>query len=571
MVKLFIDEIPVKVKEGTTVLRAAKLAGINIPTLCYLKDINEVGACRICLVEVEGEERLAAACNTPVFEGMCVHTDTERVRIARKTNLELILSEHDYSCESCRRNKNCRLQGLAEEMGVLKARFEHRTVKSSWNGSEILLKNEARCIKCLRCASVCDKMQGLGVWELRGSGAHAKIIANGGAGLSMACSLCGQCITHCPTDSLSARDDTEKVFDAISNPDKIVVAQIAPAVRTSWGEEFDLLPKAATEKRMVAAMHALGADYVFDTDFSADLTVMEEGTELVERLKKPGIYKFPLFTSCCPGWVRFAKIEYPELVSFLSSAKSPQQMFGAIAKSYFAEKIGVSPEKIFCVSIMPCVAKKYECDVSEINDAAKKDVDAVLTTREFVRMLKAKNVVPEMLEERDFDSPLGESSGAGAIFGTTGGVMEAALRTAYFALIGENPEPDAFNAVRGKQGWREAEFTISGKTIKTATASGLGEAKRLIEAIKSGRAHYDFVEIMACPGGCVGGGGQPIKDGCEFAEKRGKLLYEIDKKRTIRFSHENESIAALYAEYLGKPLSEKSRRLLHTDRENWKL
>ena len=571
MVKLFIDGMSIEANYGITILEAAKLAKVNIPTLCYLKEINEIGACRICVVEVEGRDRLVAACNTPIEEGMQVHTNSEKIRLARKTNLELILSEHDCHCPTCIRSGNCKLQTLAQEMNILDIPFEQKTAKNKWKASDILLRKDSKCIKCLRCVSVCDKVQGLGVWELRGNGAHANVVVRGGANLSNICSLCGQCVTHCPVGALSARDDTEKVFAAINNPEKIVVVQVAPAVRTAWCEGLGIAPEAATEKRMAAAMRALGADYVFDTNFSADLTIMEEGNEFTEKITSHDTHALPMFTSCCPGWVRFVKMEYPELVPNLSSAKSPQQMFGAVAKSYFAEKIGVEPEKIFCVSVMPCMAKKYECDVEKVNDASAKDVDAVITTREFVRMLKEKYVNVAELPEEEFDSPLGESSGAGVIFGATGGVMEAALRTAYCLLTGEKPDVDAFKTIRGESGWRDAVVEVGGKHVRIAVASGLGEARKLIEAIKSGKTQYDFVEIMACPGGCTGGGGQPINDGCELALARGEKLYDLDRSRSIRFSHENQSVKTLYDEYFGKPLSEKSHHLLHTNQESWKL
>lgn len=571
MVKLFIDGMSIEANDGITILEAAKLAKVNIPTLCYLKEINEIGACRICVVEVEGRDRLVAACNTPIEEGMQVHTNSEKIRLARKTNLELILSEHDCHCPTCVRSGSCKLQTLAQEMNILDIPFEQKTAKNKWKASDILLRKDSKCIKCLRCVSVCDKVQGLGVWELRGNGAHANVVVRGGANLSNICSLCGQCVTHCPVGALSARDDTEKVFAAINNPEKIVVVQVAPAVRTAWCEGLGIAPEAATEKRMAAAMRALGADYVFDTNFSADLTIMEEGNEFTEKITSHDTHALPMFTSCCPGWVRFVKMEYPELVPNLSSAKSPQQMFGAVAKSYFAEKIGVKPEKIFCVSVMPCMAKKYECDVEKVNDASAKDVDAVITTREFVRMLKEKYVNVAELPEEEFDSPLGESSGAGVIFGATGGVMEAALRTAYCLLTGEKPDVDAFKTIRGESGWRDAVVEVGDKHVRIAVASGLGEARKLIEAIKSGKTQYDFVEIMACPGGCTGGGGQPINDGCELALARGEKLYDLDRGRSIRFSHENPSVKTLYDEYFGKPLSEKSHHLLHTNQESWKL
>lgn len=571
MVKLFIDDIAVEVKEGTTILEAAGLAKADIPTLCCLKDINEVGACRLCVVEQEGSERLVTSCNTPVKEGMRIHTNSERVRISRRTNLELILLEHGGNCSTCEKDGNCKLQAFSRDLGVRNIYSDSRINKNIRKLSDIMMKDDSKCIKCLRCISICEKIQGLNVWELRGSGAHTKVTAKDKKNLSTLCSFCGQCVKHCPASALSIRDDTAKFFDAINDPSKIVVVQTAPAVRTAWAEEFGLEDEKATEKKMVAAIKALGADYVFDTDFSADLTVIEEGSELAERLNSINKEPFPLFTSCCPGWVRFAKIRYPELVPYLSSAKSPQQMFGTVAKSYFANKKGLELEKIFCVSIMPCTAKKYESNIDEMNFSAQKAVDAVITTREFTRMLKEKCVNIESLNEEEFDSPLGESSGAGVIFGMTGGVAEAALRTLHYVLTGKNGEPDSFKIHNKKEFWQEAEIKIGEKTIKVAAVSGLGNAKRLIEAIKSGRAKYDFAEVMACPGGCVAGGGQPNTDKEEPTCKRRAKLYALDETRKIRFSYQNESVLKLYDEFLKKPLSDESRSLLHTDHNVWKL
>ena len=568
MVKLTIDGRPVAVEKGTTILEAARQAGIDIPTLCYWKDLNEVGACRVCVVEIEGQERLSAACATVAEEGMAVHTATPRVLDARRTNVQLILSQHNVSCTTCMRNGSCKLQKVALDLNLQEEPFEKRPFPSKWDRTFPLIRDGSRCIQCLRCVNVCEKIQSLGVWSLTGTGKHARVEVAGGKSIrDVNCALCGQCITHCPVGALTVRDDTRKVREAIADPEKIVVVQVAPAVRSAWGDAVGISAEEATEKRMVAAVRSLGVDYVFDTDFSADLTIMEEGSELIEHLKegKEG----PMFTSCCPGWVRFLKLEYPELVGRLSTAKSPQQMFGAVAKSYYAKLLGVEPERIFCVSIMPCTAKKYECDVAAVNDAAAKDVDVVITTRELGRLLRHVDVAA--LPEEEFDRPLGTATGAGVIFGATGGVMEAALRSAYYLLTGKNPDADAFSEVRGLDGWKEASFQIRDRKLKVAVASGLGNARRLVEALKRGEVSYDFVEIMACPGGCAGGGGQPVCDGQELAGERGERLYALDRVYDLRFSHENPAVGELYRSYLGAPLSHKAHELLHTDQEEWEL
>lgn len=568
MVKLTIDGRPVAVEKGTTILDAARKAGIDIPTLCYLKDLNEIGACRVCVVEIEGQERLSAACATAAEEGMVVHTATPRVLDARRINVQLILSQHNVSCTTCMRNGNCKLQKVALDLNLQEEPFEKKPFTRRWDKTFPLIRDASRCIQCLRCVNVCEKVQSLGVWSLTGTGKRARVEVTGGKSIrDVNCSLCGQCITHCPVGALTVRDDTQKVREAVADPGKIVVVQVAPAVRAAWGDAVGLEPELATEKRMVAAIRSLGVDYVFDTDFSADLTIMEEGSELIEHIKegKEG----PMFTSCCPGWVRFLKLEYPQMVRKLSTAKSPQQMFGAVAKSYYAQLLGVEPERIFCVSIMPCTAKKYECDVSAVNDAAAKDVDVVLTTRELGRLLRHVDVAA--LPEEEFDQPLGTATGAGVIFGTTGGVMEAALRSAYYLLTGRNPEADAFSEVRGLEGWKEATFQIRDKKLKVAVASGLGNARKLIEALERGEVSYDFVEVMACPGGCAGGGGQPIRDGQELAGERGERLYALDRSYDLRFSHENPAVGELYKNYLGAPLSHRAHELLHTEQEEWEL
>ena len=583
MINITINGKRLSVAEGMTILEAAREAGIVIPTLCYLKELNEVGACRVCVVEVKGSDRLVAACNTKVVEGMEIETASARAMEARKHNLQLILSAHDCNCLVCERNGKCRLQLLAQQMGLMERQpYPTKVAKDSWDRTLPLNRRDSRCISCLRCVNVCDKMQSMKVWDLLGLGSRAKVGVREGKTIpEVNCTFCGQCITHCPVGALGEREDVRRFLDAVNDPQKTVVLQVAPAVRTAWADEFGLSPEQATERRMAAAFRRLGAKYVFDTNFAADLTIMEEGNEFLEKLKSSRVEKLKspsssdsstlqpfnsstLFTSCCPGWVRFLKLEYPELVPQLSSAKSPQLMFGAVAKTYFAKKIGKRPEDIFCVSVMPCVAKKWECRNSG-------DVDLVLTTREAARLLHMKGVEPANLPEEDFDSPLGTGSGAGCIFGATGGVMEAALRTAYFVVEGKNPDPDAFKAVRGVDGRKEVTVTLGGQTVRACVASGLANARRVVEDIRSGRTQYDFVEIMACPGGCVGGGGQPFIDGYEQAEERGQQLYDLDRANKLRFSHENPEVAALYANFLEKPLSSKAHELLHTDQTVWKL
>ena len=517
--------------------------------------------------------RLVSSCNTKVQDGMVVATNTEKVRAARKINVELILSQHNCQCAQCSRSGNCVLQKIANDLGILDSSYAKKIKTIPWNQDFPLIRDESRCVKCMRCVQVCSKVQGVSVWDVVNTGGRTTVGVNGGRKIEAAdCVLCGQCITHCPVGALRARDDSEKVFAALADPEKITVVQVAPAVRSAWGESLGLPDELATEKRLAAALRRMGFDYVFDTNFSADLTIMEEGSELVEMLKAKESHTFPLFTSCCPGWVRFLKTQYPDMVGQLSTAKSPQQMFGAVAKSYYAELLGVEAEKIFCVSIMPCVAKKYECGIEAVNDAgAGADVDVSLTTREAARMMKAANIDVQQLPEEDFDQPLGTGTGAAVIFGATGGVMEAALRSAYYLVCGENSPAEAFTAVRGGADWREADFDVNGIPVKTAVASGLANARKLIEAVRNGEVQYDFVEIMACPGGCAGGGGQPIHEGCEYYGSRGQKLYALDAANTLRFSHENPAVLELYKNYLGAPLSEKAHHLLHTNQKEWKL
>lgn len=579
MVTVTINGVSVSVPEGTTILDAAASAGIEIPNLCYLKDINEISACRVCCVEIEGEGKLVPSCNNVVSEGMVIHTNSPRVREARRTNVELILSQHDNKCATCVRSGTCRLQKVANDLGVLCIPYPSdlaRGKKAFWTTTFPLYRDTNKCIKCMRCVQVCDKVQSLSVWDVSGSGSRTTIDVSGNRFIKESdCSLCGQCITHCPTGALRERDDTAKAFAALAAPDKVTVVQIAPAVRTAWGEAFGMESGSVTVGQLVAALRQMGADYVFDTTFSADLTIMEEGTELLHRLQAGDLSSQPMFTSCCPGWVRFLKSQFPEMTGRLSTAKSPQQMFGAVAKTWLAKRLGVDPKNIFSISVMPCVAKKAESELPGMQSEVGCDVDLVLTTRELARMMRAENIAVPSLEESAFDSPLGDGSGAGVIFGATGGVMEAALRTAYFLVTGENPPADAFREVRDdgrSKGWREATFDLAGTPVRCAVASGLGNARRLLRALRRGEVQYEFVEVMACPGGCAGGGGQPV-DGSdrEKAAPRGAVLYDLDRKAELRFSHENPAVQALYQEYLDAPCSEKAEHLLHCDHFAWQM
>lgn len=586
MVNITVNGMPIAVPEQTTILQAAAAAGVDIPHLCYLKHLNEIGACRVCCVEIEGERNLVPSCNNPVVEGMAIHTNTERVRSTRRINVELVLSQHDCHCATCLRSGNCHLQNIANDLGILENPYPRDLVtgvRALWPKDFPLYRDTNKCIKCMRCVQVCDKVQGVNVWDLSGTGSRTRVDVSHNRRIKLSdCTLCGQCITHCPTGALRERDDTQRAFAAIADPDKITVVQIAPAVRTAWGERLGLEPDVATVGRMAQALKQLGFDYVYDTSFSADLTIMEEGSEFLRRYTAGDTKDLPMFTSCCPGWVRYLKSRHPELTARLSTAKSPQQMFGAVAKNYYAKVLGVAPEKIYCVSIMPCVAKKAECDLPTMETPAGRDVDLELTTRELVRMIRAEHIHPERLPDAPMEGMLGQFSGAGVIFGATGGVMEAALRTAAYLVTGSNPPTDSFKAVRARsgsghgeswtEGWREAEFDLNGNKIKTAIVSGLANTEQLLQAIESGHVHYDFVEVMACPGGCAGGGGQPQSlDDSEKAGQRGQILYTQDAANPLRFSHENPAIQKLYAEALGKPGSETAEHWLHTDHFGWQM
>ncbi len=575
-VTLTIDGKTVTVPKGTTIMEAAKTVDIHIPSLCYLKDINEIAACRVCCVEVEGERAMVTACNNRARDGMVVHTNSPRARTTRRTNVQLILSQHDCQCPTCVRSGNCQLQNIANDLGLFESPFEtqlHKGIRSAWTKTFPLYRDFNKCINCMRCIQICEKVQTLGIWDLAGTGSRTRIDVSGNRVIKDSeCALCGQCITHCPTGGLRERDDTAKVRLTMAAKEKITVVQVAPAVRTAWGEYFGLSREEATMERMAAILRHMGFDYIYDTNFTADLTIMEEGNEFLHRLKSGALIRWPMFTSCCPGWVRFLKSQYPELTSQLSTAKSPQQMFGALSKTWLAEKLGVAPEKICCVSIMPCVAKKAEAELPTMKGEHGPDVDIVLTTRELVRMMRADNIDPRTFGEEALDSPMGTHTGAGVIFGTTGGVMEAALRTASFVLTGENPDPDAFKEVRTEPGLREVTYNVNGIDVRCAVVSGLGNARKLIERLKEGKVHYHFVEVMSCPGGCVGGGGQPISI-CdeELYGVRGKRLYDLDAENPLRFSHENPEVQALYAEFLGEPLGERSHHLLHTDHKAWDM
>lgn len=570
MVNITIDNHTIAVPSGTTIMEAAASIHIPIPKLCYLKDINEIGACRVCVVEIEGQDHLVTSCNNVVEEGMTIYTNSPKVRRNRKHTVEMILSQHDARCATCVRSGNCTLQTVANDLNIVDSPYKKEICIEEWDTRYPLVRDASKCVKCMRCIQVCDKIQGMHIWDVSGTGARTTVGVSENRDIKIAdCALCGQCITHCPTGALRERDDTDKLYRALEDKDTIVVAQIAPAVRAAWGESLGLSREEATVEKIVDALRRIGVDYVFDTTFSADLTIMEEGTEFVERFTNGDLDMYPMFTSCCPGWVRFIKSQYPQMVNRLSSAKSPQEMFGAVMKTAFAKKMNIDPDRIFALSIMPCVAKKDEREKPLFHgEFAGHGVDCVLTTRELDRLIRADHIDPKTLKDAAFDTPFTEGTGAGVIFGATGGVMEAALRSAYYLITGKNPEVDAFKQIRGvnKNGWTEAQFEIAGNTIDIAVVSGLQNTRNLMEAIQKREVHYHFVEVMACPGGCVGGGGQPIHEGKELASDRGSNLYFLDKTAHLRFSHENPDIKHLYDEYFGSPGSHKAHQLLHVSK-----
>lgn len=577
MVNIKINGVDYSVPEGSTILEAAKFAGIKIPTLCYLKDINAIGACRICVVEVKGARTPVAACVYPVNEGMEIKTNSPKILESRKTTLELILSNHKKECLSCVRSGSCELQQLCYEYGVDENKFagENPAVEIDSSAAH-MVRDNSKCILCRRCVAACSANQGIGVIGANERGFATQIASAFDMDLAdTACVSCGQCITACPTGALHEKDNTDELFEALADPDKMVVVQAAPAVRASIAEAFGAAIGTNGEGKMIAAMRRLGFDKVFDTNFSADLTIMEEATEFLGRVQNGGT--LPLITSCSPGWVRYCENYFPEFIPNLSTCKSPQQMFGAVVKTYYAQKLGKNPEDIVSVSVMPCTAKKYEVQRDDQSAAGIPDVDITITTRELSRMIKKAGLIWDELPEETADSPLGSYTGAGVIFGATGGVMEAALRTAVWKLTGENADsPIDFKEVRGTEGIKEATYNVGGKEVKVAVASGLANAKKLLKSIKAGEAKYDFIEVMACPGGCVNGGGQIIQPASvtnfvDVRAERAKVLYNIDENAPLRRSHENPDVKALYDEFFGEPNSHKAHEILHTSYSAKKL
>ena len=569
-VNLKINGIDVTAPAGSTILEAAHIAGIKIPTLCFLKDINEIGACRMCVVEVKGARNLCAACVQPINEGMEVLTNTPALIESRKRTLQLILSNHDKKCLSCVRSGNCELQQMCQELGVDdENHYEGVTNHYELDTSAVhMVRDNNKCILCRRCSAVCAKVQGVGVIGANERGFATYIGSAFDMGLGeTSCVNCGQCIAVCPTGALYEKDSTAAVIEAINDPTKHVVVEPAPAVRAALGEEFGYPMGTDVEGKMAAALRRLGFDKVFDTNFSADLTIMEEAHEFLDRVQNGGV--LPLMTSCSPGWIKYCEHYYPDLIDNLSSCKSPQQMFGAVTKTYYAEKMGIDPKDIVCVSVMPCTAKKFELGRDDQNAAGVPDVDISITTRELARMIRKAGIDFRALPEEGFDNPLGEGTGAAVIFGATGGVMEAALRTAVETLTGEELASLDFTEVRGTDGIKEATYNVAGMDVNVAVASGLANAKFLMDKVRSGEANYHFIEIMGCPGGCVNGGGQPqvcadVRNFEDIRALRAKALYANDAAKAVRKSHENESVKKLYEEYLGTPGSHKAHEILHT-------
>ena len=574
-VNLIIDNKPIVVKKGTTILEAASGIGMHIPTLCHMKldDLNienKPGGCRICVVEVNGRRNLAPACCTDVSEGMEVNTHSMRVINARRTVMELILSDHPSDCLICAKSGNCDLQNMAHQLGIREIHYQGEQSTYREDTSPAIIREVDKCIMCRRCETMCNDVQTVGVLSAINRGFNSVVSPAFEMNLDHSvCTYCGQCVAVCPTGALTEVDETGKVIRALSDPTKTVIVQTAPAVRAALGEEFDMPAGTLVTGKLVAALRRLGFDHVFDTDFAADLTIMEEGTELLNRLEKylagDKDVKLPILTSCCPAWVKFFEHQFPEMKDIPSTARSPQQMFGSIAKTYFAEKIGVKREDLVVVSIMPCVAKKYECGREEFKVNGNPDVDYAITTRELGALIKLSNIDFKSLPNEEFDNPLGESTGAGVIFGTTGGVIEAAVRTAYeIQTKKELPRLD-FDELRGMEGIRQATIDFNGLPIKIGIAHGLGNARKLLEDIQAGKSEFHAIEIMSCPGGCIGGGGQPYHHGnADILKKRQAAIYQEDKNKTLRKSHENPYIIDLYEEFLGEPMSEKAHHLLHT-------
>ena len=567
MVNLTIDGKQISVKENTTIMEAAASNGIPIPHLCYLKEINEIAACRVCVVELEGKDRLITSCNNVVKEGMVIHTNSPKVRRHRRTNVELILSQHNCECVTCPRSGNCMLQTVANDLNILDIPYKMKIEKQPWNKEFPLIRDSSKCIKCMRCIQICDKVQSLNIWDVEGTGSRTTVNVSGHKTIEQSdCSLCGQCITHCPVGALRERDDTEKVWDALADPNKIVVTQVAPAVRAAWGEELGFKPGEATVGKILDALKRMGADYVFDTCFSADLTIMEEGTELVKRVTEGGV--LPMFTSCCPAWVKFLEDNYPELKDHLSSAKSPQQIGGAIFKTYGAQLEGREGKDIYSVSVMPCTCKEFESERPEMKDSGFRDVDAAITTRDLAWLIKDMGIDWDALDEQEFDQPLGLYTGAGTIFGVTGGVMEAAIRTGYELVTGQ-PIPDLeVTAVRGTEGFRTSVIKVGDLDLKVGVVTGLKNVVPVLEAVKNGTLDLHFIEVMTCPEGCVSGGGQPKllmdTDREEAYAARRAATFAHDRELTYRKSHENPAIKKIYEEFLEEPNSHIAHHLLHT-------
>lgn len=573
--KINIDNKEIEVNKGTTILEAAKSAGIKIPTLCHLKlddlDIeNRPGGCRVCVVEVKGRKNLAPACATECFEGMTINTHNIRVLNARKTVLELILSDHPFDCLVCAKNGNCDLQSLAQDMGIRKLHYEGEQSRYREDTSPSIIREMDKCIMCRKCETMCNTFQTVGALSAQNRGFEAVVAPAFEMNLEHSpCTYCGQCVAVCPTGALTEVDHTNDVIRALADPAKTVVVQTAPAVRAALGEEFGMEAGTLVTGKMAAALRSLGFDYVFDTDFAADLTIMEEGTELLGRLTKflegDKSVQLPILTSCCPAWVSFFEHHFPDMKDIPSTARSPQQMFGAIAKTYFAEKINKKREDLVVVSIMPCIAKKYECQRDEFKVDGDPDVNYSISTRELANLIKQSNIDFKSLGDEDFDKPMGESTGASVIFGTTGGVIEAAVRTAYEVHTGKQLPKVDFEELRGMEGLRSATIDFDGFPLNIGIAHGLGNARKLLDDIKAGKSQFHAIEIMACPSGCTGGGGQPLHHGdSSILKARQKAIYQEDAAKTLRKSHENPYIIKLYEEFLGKPMSEKAHHLLHT-------
>lgn len=570
LINITINNIKIQAEPGKTILECARENGVHIPTLCYINVhnttmVNQVATCRVCMVEVEGRRNLAPACNTEITEGMVVRTNTIRAIKSRRKMIELFLSNHPKECLICARNQNCELQSLSAELRIREVKYKGAVSDfKKDNSSYSLVRDPNKCILCRRCETMCNLVQTVGVYSAVNRGFDTTMgTAFDNPMLDTACTFCGQCVSVCPTGALTQVVNTVGVWDAINDPDKFVIVQTAPAVRAALGEEFGYPIGTRVTGKMVSALRHIGFDKVYDTDFAADLTIMEEATELIHRIKNNG--RLPMLTSCCPAWVKFIEHQFPELLDVPSTCKSPHEMFGAVAKTYLAEKLGIDPKNIVVVSVMPCLAKKYEAVRPELSDQDVANVDYVISTRELAAMIREAGISFKHLPDEEYDSLMGESTGASVIFGVTGGVIEAALRTAYFWLTGEKPADVEFTALRGIEGVKEATYNIGGADLKIAVAHGLGNARQLLEAIRDKKSDYHAIEIMACPGGCVSGGGQPFHgNNPETMLKRAEAIYEEDRSKELRYSHENPEVIKLYEEFLGEPHSEKAHHLLHT-------